>query len=182
MSPGPIDIDHGGLFATYVDDGADRTERIAIGRGDDGTYGYRDQVAAITLAGAPTIAATQSIDRFAEVFVRDTGSWRSLARARAPVPTWLGALATPAHVAWIGSQVEPGGPASIQRLLVGVANGDQVERATFTDTVEGFVLQPAPVLDSSGVTRTYLLRGLVRQVSSGLAWDHFDILEVDAMW
>jgi hypothetical protein len=65
---------------------------------------------------------------------------------------------------------------------VGVGTGDQVERVPFTDPVDQNVFQTAPVIDSDVVTRTFLLRGLFSPASTTPAWDHFDILEVDAMW
>ncbi len=178
-----IDLATGGLFAFHVGDGPDRSERIADGVDDRGFYGRREQIAVIDAGGRTMIADTQSIDRSAEIFTNDGTGWVPQLRSPAPIPMWIGALGTAERLAWIGARPEPGGFATVQRLVAGVVTEDAEHHAAFTEPVDGAVLVTLPVATPAGVTTTYLVRGVFApRVGPQLGWDRFELLAVDAVW
>lgn len=182
LGAGGAELDAGGLFAFDVAASGDTSTRVATGRGDDGFYATREQIAVIDLGDGAMIADTESIDRSAEIFTEDRGAWVPRLRSKAPIPVWIGALGTADHYAWLGSEVEPGQQATVQRLVAGVAVGNDSARATFTDPVDRNVFEAAPVATSAGVTKTFLLQGVFGHVGNQVVWDRFELLSVEAGW
>ncbi|MBP6630073.1 MAG: hypothetical protein KA297_11635 [Kofleriaceae bacterium] len=184
LEAGEVEPDEGGLYAFTVDGAGvddDRVERIAAGVDTDGFYGRRERLAAIAAGGAPLVAGTQSIDRHAELFIRDASGWSRRMRVAAPVPTWIGALGTGQRQAWIGAQPEPGQASLAQRLVVGAIDATREERATISAPERRSVLAIAPVASAQGVTTTFLLSGRYPD-DGGNTWAGLDLLELDAAW
>ena len=182
LGAGPIDAADSGLFAYRVGNGPDHRERVAAGIDEEGFYARREQIAVIAAGGRPMIAATQSIDRVAEIFVHD-GTWTRKLATAAPIPLWIGALGTADHFAWLGAQVEPGAMATMQRLVAGIVANDASERTTLDAPLDRHVFTAAPVQTAAGVTRTYLLQGVFAATSgSNVGWDRFEVLVVEAAW
>jgi len=182
LAAGSIDLEQGGLFAFHVGTGGDASERVASGRDARGFYARREQLAVIDAGGRPMIAATQSIDRVAEIFTHDGEAWQLVLSTPAPIPLWIGALGTADHAAWLGAQPESGASATVQRLVAGIAAGDASERAAFDEPLDRSVFVAAPVATARGVTSNVLLQGIFRRDGMTLTWDHFDLFAVDASW
>ena len=176
--PGSADLDAGGLYAFTVGDGADAAERVALGRGADGSYGTRERAALIDAGGSLAIMDTQSIDRSAEIFTRDADGWHARLTSAAPLPVWIGALGTSEALAWLGSDVEAGQPATVQRLVAGIATAAGTTRTAFSDPLDRNVFEAAPVATPTGVSTTFLLQGIFGHVNGQPVWDHFEVLRV----
>jgi len=182
LAAGPIDVATGGLHAYRIEDAwPPVAERVALGVQADGFYYTREVIAPVGAGGRFAIATSQSIDREAEIFVADDAGWQRRLGSPAPLPTWVGALAARDHFAWLGVDPDPGN-ASLQRLVAGVVDGDATARGPLTDPLESSILLVAPVATASGVTTTYLLRGVFGHTDTGLVWDRFELVDVTADW
>lgn len=174
--PAPPPLVAGGLFAFHV--GPDRpAERIAPGRGIDGTYGAREAIAAIDAGGRVIVASSQATHGSAELFEPAIGGWLRRHVSRAPVPLWLGALGDSKRLAWIGSEPDAESPGD-ERLAAGVVLlGQFDQRGELLELPPGVVLQAAPATADNAVKTTYVLR---RVAATG--GERFEVLAVSADW
>ncbi|MDQ3338134.1 MAG: hypothetical protein M4D80_23460, partial [Myxococcota bacterium] len=175
LDGGAIDLATGGLFA-FTDDVA---RQVASGRDDRGFYGRREQIAAIDAGGRIVIAATQSIDRNAELFASSGDIWQPLLATPAPIPMWIGALGTADNAAWLGAKPEEGQQATVQRLVAGVVDG---ELELLDEPADRSVLLVEPVPTPAGVTTNILVQGVFERTGGQLRWARFEVIAVDAVW
>ena len=181
LSAAPPELPTGGLYAFRP--GLDLSaERIAPGRGIDGLYGAREAIAVVDAGSRVMVASSQARDRAAELFEPAIGGWLRRYGSRAPVPSWVGALADRNHLVWLGTEpVDDGNPA--QRLVAGVFTDDAEERGLVSELDAGEVLEAAPVITETGATRTFLLRGVLAPGGPAApGWDRFEVLQVRADW
>jgi hypothetical protein len=178
QSGGAVDLATGGLYAYHLDGGTVWTEQIAPGKGHDGEYGAREATTTIRAGDRLIVAAGQSIDRAAELFDTADGKWRRRLDSRAPAPLWIGALGDAQRLAWLGSE-SSGAPATVRRLVAGVIDGATSARGELEPAVDSHVFDVSPLATATGVTQTYLLRGVF--AGSG-EWDRYELLEVRAQW
>jgi hypothetical protein len=178
VSGAPIDLAAGGLYALHLEGGPPWTEQIAPGKGHDGLYGAREATTTILAGDHLVVAAGQSIDRAAELFDTADGRWRRRLASKAPTPLWIGALGDAQRLAWLGSETA-GTPATVQSLVAGVIDGATAARGALESAVDSRVFDVAPLATPTGVTHTFLLRGVFGPTG---AWDRYELLEIRAQW
>lgn len=178
LDGGTVDLERGGLFAF---DETGTATSIALGRDERGFYGRREQIAAIDAGGRTIVAATQAIDRSAELFAFD-GAWHPLLVTPAPIPMWVGALGTADRAAWLGARPEEDQPATVQRLVAGIFAGEDGTLAKLDEPLDRSVMLVEPVPTADGVTTNVLLQGVFDRTGGMLRWARLELLAVEAAW
>jgi hypothetical protein len=176
QTPDPED---GGLYVHRISlDGAPEVDPLAVGLDDQGFYRAREVLAVLRAGDSLAVATTQSIDREAEIFVMDDGGWTRRHASAAPIPMWLGIMGDATWTAWLGSQPEDGGPATVSRLVAGASMEGEQSRTALTEPVDSNVFEAAPVIGEDGVDTTFLLRGIFGRSEEQASWDHFEVVRV----
>jgi hypothetical protein len=178
------DPELGGLYAFELSaEGGVRSDLVAIGTAQDGHldgghYHAREVLSVMALDGGLVIAAGQAIDMEAELFVGRGRAWSPPVRFDSPIPLWITVIGKGDKAAWLGSEPS-GGPATMSRIVAGVSSSTEPTRGALTEPLDSHVFEGAPVVTETGVTTTFLLRGIFAE---GGGWDSFDVVKVVASW
>jgi hypothetical protein len=116
------------------------------------------------------------------LFVGRGDVWADPVVFDSPIPLWIGALASGDKAAWLGSEPEQGGPATVNRIVTGVSDMANQERGALTEPLDSHVFEVAPVVTPEGVTTAFLLRGIFEREENGASWREFDIVKIVADW
>ena len=162
-----------------------RRDAIAIGLTQDGHlpgghYHDRQVLAVMARGDELAIAATQAIDMEAELFVGRGGTWMRRGGFDSPIPLWIGVMGSPDAVAWLGSQPEAQGQATINRIVAGIATDTAEIYGALTEPLDSHVFEVAPLATPNGISTTFLLRGVFDRSGPQIEWQQFDVLRVQS--
>jgi hypothetical protein len=183
-----IDPERGGLYAHELSlEAGVHGDLVILGLTQDGHleggHFHARQVLAVAARGDElVIAAGQAIDEDAELFVGRGASWSAPVAFDSPIPLWIGILAHGERAAWLGSQPEPGGAATINRLVAGAWDGHEQTTGPLAEPLDSHVFEAAQVVTPDGVRTTFLLRGLFGREGETIVWEGFDVVRVSADW
>ncbi len=175
------DAEDGGLYVHRLSvDEAQIVDPLAVGLDDEGFYRAREVLAILRAGDSLAVASTQAIDREAEIFVMDEAGWTRRHASPAPIPMWLGILGDASWTAWLGSDPEEGGPATVSRLVGGASSGGEQARSPLADAVDSNVFEAAPLVGDLGVDTTFLLRGIFDRSGDQVSWARLEVVRVSA--